>query len=540
MSVEQVKQGKHHYSYVNNVAIMGAGVAGLQVADQLTRAGFSVVVFEKANDVGGVWRKNYADFGLQVPRELFEFPGFPYPESEEWDQFPKGADVHKYIRAFTESRDLRKHIRFQTCITQVKRKPEGRGWTVVSEQLPEAGGEKKSEQFDFVVVCTGMYSSPPNIPKAEGSESFKGELLHSCKFTDRNQAKGKKVVVVGGGKSAVDCAVAAKRGGATDVTLLFREAHWPVPRKLLNLVPFKFGTYSRFGHAMLPAHWDMDSVTSSIHTLCRPVKWVWWRTVELMFQAQFMLSGDLKPDSNIEVDVFNGGQILDYSFRDMLSQKVLATKKGAITRYEAEKVVLSDGTDLEADLVVYGTGFKKSYDYLEEEARSKLALEKDGLWLYRNVIPPNLDGLAFVGSEVSTFNNILTHGLQSMWLSKVLTGEIQLPGPEGMAQVVSKEQDWKRGWMPDKPCRASIYQLHMVKYHDMLCQDMQVQGWGKGWNVIAGMFGPYQASDYKMLFEVENKVENPKSCVEGVEKTADEADKEVVGQRPRRQSECES
>ena len=62
-------------------------------------------------------------------------------------------------------------------------------------------------------------------------------------------AKDKDVLVVGAGKSAVDNAVAAAKTGKSS-TLLFRNAHWPVPRNLLNLLPFKWGTYSRFGHFM--------------------------------------------------------------------------------------------------------------------------------------------------------------------------------------------------------------------------------------------------------------------------------------------------
>lgn len=50
-------------------------------------------LLEKQSDVGGVWRSNYADFGLQVPYELYEFPGFPYKPDENVDKFPKGPDL---------------------------------------------------------------------------------------------------------------------------------------------------------------------------------------------------------------------------------------------------------------------------------------------------------------------------------------------------------------------------------------------------------------------------------------------------------------
>merc|ERR1719161_3311754 len=88
--------------------------------------------------------------------------------------------------------------------------PGRSGWKV---KFQKKGGRQEEDTFDFLVVATGMYGWPPHIPKANGWKKFKGEILHSCPFTDKAQATGKKVVVVGGGKSAVDnCVAAAKTG----------------------------------------------------------------------------------------------------------------------------------------------------------------------------------------------------------------------------------------------------------------------------------------------------------------------------------------
>ena len=76
-------------------------------------------------------------------------------------------------------------------------------------------------------------------------------------------------------------------------------------------MPFKWGTYSRFGHFMLPMHYDCSPLWKYIHGVLAPVKWLWWRIVELMFKTQFGLKGDLLPKSPIELDVFGGGQILN-------------------------------------------------------------------------------------------------------------------------------------------------------------------------------------------------------------------------------------
>ena len=249
---------------MRKVAVIGAGVAGLQTAKALREIGLDVTIFEKSENVGGVWRKNYgsctraslralvrkrdlrdsraaptprvaraartraADFGLQVPQSLYEFPDFPAPKGK-YQRFPKGEEVQDYIEKYADTNNLREITKFNTGIQKVSSNADGTSWTLNSETK---GGESQTEKFDFVCVCTGMYGWPPHIPLARGADKFKGEILHSCTFTDKQVAAGKDVVVIGGGKSAVDNAVAAAKTGKSS-TLLFRtpvsSLHHPPP-----------------------------------------------------------------------------------------------------------------------------------------------------------------------------------------------------------------------------------------------------------------------------------------------------------------------
>jgi len=484
------------YSSVKRIAIVGGGVAGLQVARQLGMAGKQCVIFEKSKDVGGVWRENYADFGLQVPKELYEFPGFPWPTNKEWNLFPTGEEVQEYIQLFAKEYHLYELCNLETAVLALNTIPGKDGWAV---KYQKKGCEVKTEEFDFCVVTTGMYGWPPHIPKARGHKKFKGEILHSCTFLDRTQAAGKKVVVVGGGKSAVDNAVSAAKVGKSS-TLLTRSLHWPVPRYLANFVPFKFGTYSRFGHFMLPTHHEEGNCFWWMHSTCAPVKWVWWKVVETMFKVQFQLGSEHTPETRMDHDLFTGGQIITYELRDMVKAGTLNHTVGSIDYFKENSVVLMDGTEIEADMVIYGTGFAKNYNLFDSSfVQPLLDIQKDGLYLYRNIIPPKVPNLAFVGSEVSTFNNILTHGLQAAWLKKVMKGEVVLPRAGGMEQAIEKERSWKRSWMPASSARASIWQLHMMKYHDNLCKDMG-ENYKRKCDPISEALMPYSAADYRALF----------------------------------------
>jgi cation diffusion facilitator CzcD-associated flavoprotein CzcO len=479
---------------VRSVGVLGAGVAGLQVAEQLQLVGIRCTLFEKADDVGGVWRSNYVDFGLQVPKELYEFPRYPFPA--RYGSFPRGPEVQSYIKSFARDKGIYELIRFNTTVIGMTL-PEGRrGWKVRFETHGQA---EQEEEFDFVIVATGMYGAP-YIPEYPDADQFQGEMMHAESFSQKEIAAGKKVIVVGGGKSAIDCAVAASET-AESSTLLFREVHWPVPRHLCNLVPFKYGTYSRFGHATLPAYYDVTPAEGCMHGVFTPLKWLWWRTVEIMFRCQFNLSGDFVPESRIDRDLFNGGQILSYEFRDHLRAGKVNAMKGSIDRLTKTGVVLKDGTEMQADVIVFGTGFKKTYSYLDAEMQKRLNRQPDGLWLYRNIFPTEVNDLCFIGAEVSTFNNILTQGLQAIWLQRVLSGAIKLPAKQAMIDDIEKNQEWKRSWMPAKGDRAAILQLHKMKYHDQLCKDMGVNHKRKGCNKFAECFAPYSAADYAGLFK---------------------------------------
>merc|ERR1712228_1029507 len=199
--------------------------------------------------------------------------------------------------------------------------------------------------------------------------------------------------------------------------------------------------------------------------------------------------------------LFSGGQILSYDFRNMLRAGHVAARKGSIARFTETGIVLDNGSEMSADLVVFGTGFTKSYTYLEPEMVKRLNRQSDGLYLYRNIFPTQVPDLCFIGAETSTFNNILTQGLQALWLQKVLTRQVVLPSSEDMEAHIAVEQEWKRSWMPGKGDRAAILQLHKMKYHDQLCVDMGVKRKRKGWNFLAEAFAPYTAADYRGLFQ---------------------------------------
>jgi dimethylaniline monooxygenase (N-oxide forming) len=103
-----------------------------------------------------------------------------------------------------------------------------------------------------VAICIGVFSVP-YVPKVEGRDRFAGYVLHSSELTDAELVDGRRVIVVGAGKSTLDCATLAARR-ARSCTLLFRTPHWMVPRYFFGFVRMDQLLLTRFSELFLRYH----------------------------------------------------------------------------------------------------------------------------------------------------------------------------------------------------------------------------------------------------------------------------------------------
>eukprot|EP00930_Biecheleria_cincta_P083283 TRINITY_DN72889_c0_g1_i1.p1 TRINITY_DN72889_c0_g1~~TRINITY_DN72889_c0_g1_i1.p1 ORF type:complete len:830 (-),score=157.23 TRINITY_DN72889_c0_g1_i1:147-2267(-) len=380
--------------------------------------------------------------------------------------------------------------------------PSGDGW--IFSVRPD-GQEVRKETFDYCVVATGMYSKQNNfIPEAEGRDSFAGNILHSSSFRDPKVVSGKRVVVTGNGKSAIDCAVQAHKAGAQSVTLLSRNAHWPTPLKIADFIPFQYIFLSRFGQALVIGHkGSLPGCSPSIMDLWHKVSWpfmaVAFKIVEVLFAAQFRnMSGRMSPLGKCDVveDFYGYAQVLNYDFRDLVQKGAIEWRKGTIESYSTNSVTI-DSSPKDVDVVIHATGFKKDYSIFPESTLKELNIEEDGLYLYRHTLPTRVPRLGFVGSELAVISNSSGYGIQADWLARLWAGKLkEAPSSQTMEDEIAATKAWKRKWMPNTPSRASLVLLHQIHYYDRLLKDMGVQHRRKGANFVAELLMPYQPRDY--------------------------------------------
>ncbi len=489
------------FSNVKNVAIIGAGVAGLSTAKVLLAEGFDCKVFERGARLGGVWADGYSNFCVQVQRELYEFPDWPLPKNTA--DFTPGPVIHKYLESYAKHFCVRPHIHFNTPVTQIrKRSGDKPGWVIRVND----NGVQRDQEFDLVVVCIGLYSNTPNIPGFPGQNDFTGEVLHNSAIKSRDQLKGKKVAVVGFGKSATDAALEAA-AVAKETTIIFREAHWPLPAKIANVLPFKWVMLNRFTSAMIPPYYQPSAVERVLHTLGKPLVWVWWRLVQLLLIVQcrmwsrFGTRVSLVPKKPVEFDAFGESSMLPRpEFYRSLRNGAITPQKTEIVEYRRDGLRLKNGAHVIADTIIFATGWKSDYCFLPETLRTRLNFEKDGLYLYRQMVQPDAPNLVFIG-QASTITSILTYNLQARWLCELIKGTHKLPAREDMLRNIEEIKVWKRKRMPFSAGRSARLIFHMQHYHDELLRDFGASPLRKNgiFAPFKEIFAPYQPSDYQTI-----------------------------------------
>jgi dimethylaniline monooxygenase (N-oxide forming) len=508
----------------SRIAVVGAGVAGLQAARALLECGHVPTVFDAAPAVGGIWRSNYAGYHCQLPIELYQFPDLMI---DEWNAaappgalaspwrigmyVPRGEEIQQYVLGFVRATPgLHECLRLGTKVLAVAPAAGGE-WDVTSVEAGadlEATPKSKAvrERYAAVIIATGEYNKS-YLPEWPGLAGFGGKMIHSSDFTDASVAAGEHVVVVGAGKSSVDVTNEACAAGAASTAIVMRTPRWQISRFVAHIIPVKFVAYSRLAASfMTPAYMQPGGfraalsegrILSALGTkegILWPLTWLYWRIVQLILVMQFAMSW--RPPNSFESDLSAfGGQCVDGVFHNLVRDgKVTAHTMSGVARLERDAVVLENGKRLRATLVIAATGFRKEYTALSSVLQ-ELSVQDDGLYLYKQIFCPALPGLAFVGCETLSINNILTSYLQAQLAVAVLTGRKQLPEPETQREEIERHKAAQRKYVKFSHDRASKMTAQMMSYHDALTRELGFNPFRKG-NPLREIFEPYTAADY--------------------------------------------
>jgi hypothetical protein len=246
-------------------------------------------------------------------------------------------------------------------------------------------------------------------PSFAGSETFPGEQIHAHYYRTPDVLEGQRVVVLGIGNSATDIAVESSQVAAETYLAMRRGAH---------IVPkFVFGKAT-------------DQLTSS--PLARAPHFIQKKAMKAMLRLAVGKVTDYglpEPDH----DVLDAHPTVSDDLLTRLGHGDITVKPN-IDRFEGSKVFFTDGSAVEADVVVYCTGYRISFPFLAE---SVVGAEDNHIDLYRRVVPPGRPGLYFIGLVQPLGAIMPLAEAQAHWVAELITGEVDLPPVGEMREQIA-------------------------------------------------------------------------------------------------------
>jgi hypothetical protein len=348
--------------YRQRYCVLGAGSSGLAVAKNLWQLGIPFDCLEREDTLGGNWcygkpfSSVYESTHLISSKPLTEYSDFPMPE--EYPDYPSHEQVWKYLDAYARHFGLLEHIEFNAAVERVE--PSESGWEVRLIR-----GE--SRHYRGVVIANG-HNWDPQWPTYPGE--FAGISLHSSQYKTPDVLRGRRVLVVGGGNSGCDIAVEAAQNAAKCFHSVRRGYHY-IPKYLSGKPADQVGERMLRLRMPLAVRRGLARIMGRL-VLGRPENY-----------------GLPKPDHRLfETHPIINSQMLYYVGHGRIKVKPdIAELCGSEVRF-------TDGSREPIDVIVYATGFKISFPFIE----AKHLNWRDGKPnLYLNVFHPQCDSLCVAG-----------------------------------------------------------------------------------------------------------------------------------------------
>jgi cation diffusion facilitator CzcD-associated flavoprotein CzcO len=395
-------------STLPTTAIIGAGSSGIAVAKALHERGLPFECFEASDRIGGNWvfgNKNgmsaaYRDLYINTSRDRMQYSDFPM--SRSYPDFPHHTHIAAYFESYVEHFGFRDRIRFETAVERAEQRPDGM-WELTDSR-------RSRRTYDMLVVANGHHwDARWPEPAFPGMEEFGGLQMHAHDYRDNEFLRGKDVVVLGMGNSAMDIAVESSYV-ARSTHLAARRGAWIVPKYLLGM------PLDQLPHTA----WIPDRITYKAFEL-----------VVRLHTGNPERYGLPKPDHRFaQAHPTVSGRILDRIIHGAV------TPRPNITRLGRDWVQFADGTRVHADVVVYCTGYRITFPFFD---RRFLAAPDNRIELFRRVFAPANRSLAFAGLLQPLGAIMPLAEAQGRWLADYLHGRYRLPPRRAMEADIRRE-----------------------------------------------------------------------------------------------------
>ncbi len=342
-----------------DLLIIGGGIGGVICLKYAKDAGLKALLLEKRERIGGLWRDVPPWQDIQFRKEDWALGDLPLAGEDQ-------ANILQNIEAWVDRFDLSPHIVVNADVKHAQ--PQENGWRVRTDT--------ETYESRWLIAATGGHNSP-FIPEIDRDNSSVTEF-HSSALREPRQLEGKRVTVVGGGASAYDLLDLCFEHGAASVSWVYRSTKWMRPTRQRKYVGTDMRLLSRFQMLGLPV--------SIINKLTN-------RDLRIRYQRAGLK--EIMPDGEFDV---GRDQLIPGRRRMIKNFRQIARHRGEVRSVHGNTVTVSDGSQLESDLLLWGTGYRTDMDYLDVEAlRNAKGLNEMARRCYsvfRSMDAPNLFLLA--------------------------------------------------------------------------------------------------------------------------------------------------
>jgi len=361
------------------VLIVGGGQGGIALGARLRQLGVPTIIVDKRARPGDQWRSRYKSLCLHDPVWYDHLPYIKFPDN--WPVFSPKDKIADWLESYTKVMELNYWSNTEAKSASYDEKTGE--WTVEVEREGQPVVLKPKQ----LVLATGM-SGKPNIPTVEGMEKFRGDQHHSSAHPGPDAYAGKKAVVIGSNNSAFDICGALWEKGA-DVTMVQRTSTHIVRSD--TLMDIGLGAlYSEEALAAGVTTEKADLIFASLpyrimHEFQIPL-YDQMRERDQDFYDRLEKAGFLHDWGDDGSGLFmkylrrGSGYYIDVGAADLVANGDVKLAHGQVSRLTENSVVLEDGTELPADLVVYATGYGSMNGWAADLINQEVADKVGKVW----------------------------------------------------------------------------------------------------------------------------------------------------------------
>lgn len=382
---KQAAEARLGYEEQPYCVIVGGGQGGIALGARLKQLDVPTIILERNARPGDSWRRRYKSLCLHDPVWYDHLPYIKFPDN--WPVFSPKDKIADWLESYTKVMELNYWTSSEAVHAEYDE--DAQEWTVeVIRHHGDGTDERVVLRPRQLVMATGM-SGIPNIPEIPGADTFTGDLHHSSKHHDSAAYAGKKCVVLGSNNSAHDICAALWEHGA-DVTMIQRSStHVVRSDTLMELALGDLYSERALANGVTTELADLifASIPYRILPMLQKPVYEEIARVDADFYARlekvgFMLDwGD--DDSGLFMKYLRrgSGYYIDVGASELVANGDIKLRSGVnIAEIRPRSVVLTDGSELEADLIVLATGYSSMNGWVAQLISQEVADKVGKVW----------------------------------------------------------------------------------------------------------------------------------------------------------------